>query len=268
MNSYKIKRKQIKKQIYRINYLEKMKNRIDINAIIANNIQFCIDYCKNNNIQINDTYNDFKVLNYNDVVKLYFNLTSSSVNINPLDIKLSIDSIYSITSPMNSVKMFNILNKHFPSIRYLIDGNANIGSASVVFSKFYKHIYAIEYIEDTFRKLNNNIKVFNLTSVVSTFNSCIIKFMNDKIKLKQINYNPKKFCLFLDPPWMGVFYKTEININLYLSDINILDFIKRIDVKYICIKVPFNYNFSMLYTYFYNVIIYRLSGFYFILINK
>ena len=265
INSYKIKRKQFKKQLYRINYLENLGKKIDLNMILANNIQKSIDFCNEHNIKINSVYNNFTVLNYDNVVKFYFNIDKK---INPKDIKLSIDSIYSITRPQNSVKMFYILKKHFPSINYLIDGNANIGSTSVVFAKFYKHIYAVEYSEDTFLKLNNNIKVFKLNDKVTTYNDDIIKFMNDNNKLKKINFNRLSFCLFLDPPWTGVFYKTEKSLDLYLSDINILDFIKETNIQYVCIKVPFNYNFSKLYTYFYDVIIYRLSGFYFILIKK
>jgi hypothetical protein len=82
------------------------------------------------------------------------------------------------------------------------------------------------------------------------------------------HYDPLTFCLFLDPPWTGVFYKIEKNIDLYLDQINIIDFIKGIkSIKYICLKVPFNYNFANLYKEFYNIIIYRLSGFYCVLIT-
>jgi hypothetical protein len=265
INSYKIKRKNYKIHLERIKYLKDLGDKIDINMIIANNIQKSIDFCIKHNIDVNPIYKDFIVINYNDVVKYYFNINK---NINPKNIQLSIDSIYSITKPINSIRMCNILKKHFHSVNFIIDGNANIGAGAVVFAKFYNHIYAVEFIKETYDKLNNNIKVLGFNNKISTFNDDIIKFMNDKIKLDKINFNPLKYCLFLDPPWSGVFYKTEKNLDLFLGNTNILDFIRDTNIKYICIKVPFNYNFSNLYTYFYNVIIYRLSGFYFILINK
>ena len=92
--------------------------------------------------------------------------------------------------------------------------------------------------------------------------------MTDKNKLKEINYDINTFCLFLDPPWSGYHYKLEKNINLLLSGIDILDFIVKIDIKYIVLKVPFNYNFKKLYKYFTNTIIHKLEGFYIILIIK
>jgi hypothetical protein len=121
-------------------------------------------------------------------------------------------------------------------------------------------------MKDTYDILDHNIKEYKLTNV-STFNTSIIAFM-DNIEQNCDNYDPSTFCLFLDPPWTGVFYKIKKNIDLYLDDINIIDFIKQIkNIKYICLKVPFNYNFAYLYKAFYNFNIYRLSGFYFVLIT-
>jgi hypothetical protein len=94
-----------------------------------------------------------------------------------------------------------------------------------------------------------------------------------------------------------VFYKTEAVIDLFFSNesghdsnesncddsncddrdsnesdcdsnLNIIDFIKSLKsiMKYVCIKVPNNYNFSALYSAFYKITIYRLNGFYFVLL--
>ena len=119
-------------------------------------------------------------------------------------------------------------------------------------------IFFIEYIRA------NNI----IWNYWNKFNDDITLFMNDINKLNKIKYNINNYCLCLDPPWTGVFYKIENELDLYLSNINILDFIKNINIRYIALKVPFNYNFKYLYKMFYNVVIYRLSGIYLVLITK
>ena len=54
--------------------------------------------------------------------------------------------------------------------------------------------------------------------------------MNDAKETNKLGiyhtYNENKFCLFLDPPWGGAFYKTEDKpISLFLGDKNIIEFI-------------------------------------------
>ena len=92
--------------------------------------------------------------------------------------------------------------------------------------------------------------------------------INNKDKLIEINFNVETYCLFLDPPWGGYHYKLDKNLNLFLSNIDILDLILNSYIKYIVIKVPFNYNFKKLYKYFSNIIINKLEGFYIIIIIK
>ena len=99
-------------------------------------------------------------------------------------------------------------------------------------------------------------------SINFRYNDDIIDFVKNK------KFNNTDHCLFLDPPWTGTFYKLETNLDLYLCDINIIKIMKDTYMKYICIKTPHNYNFTELYKNFYNVVIYRLSGFYFIMIKK
>jgi hypothetical protein len=92
--------------------------------------------------------------------------------------------------------------------------------------------------------------------------------MNDNKFLSSINYDINNFCLFLDPPWDGYFYKINKVNDLYLNSINILDFIKSINIKYVYIKVPHNYNFSYLYFMFNQITIYKFYGYYIIYIIK
>jgi predicted RNA methylase len=205
-------------------------------------------------------YDDFKPIQYLKVIKEYFP-KKSKVDYSKL--QLSTDSIYSITRPSESLKMIRILKHAFKSIDTILVGTANVGTTTIAFAEHYKQIYAVEIDETTYDHLKTNIRIYGYKNV-EVIHEDIIVFM--KSKLKTIHYNPVTYLLFLDPPWSGVFYKTEQNIDLYLSGINVIDFIKSIHVKYVCMKVPFNYNISKLYTSFYNFTIYRLSGFLVVLI--
>lgn len=265
--SIKSKKHIQKKFMKKINYMYEQGDKLNIDNIIYNNITYCIDFCKKNNIKYNDIYKDNKIVNSDHIIKKFFVNSYNNKKIDTTKIKLSIDAMFSITEPKTAKQMSKIINKSFPSVKYMIDGCANIGTTTIIFAQYFKHVYSIEYDIDTFNILKNNIDVYNIQNT-TLFHDDTTLFMKNKNKLNNIKYDINTFCLCLDPPWNGVFYKLEKTIDLYLSNINILDLIKDINVKYICIKAPHNYNLAMLYKYFYNITIYRLSGFYFILIIK
>jgi 16S rRNA G966 N2-methylase RsmD len=265
--SIKSKKHIQKKFMTKVNYMYDQGDKLNIDNIIYNNITHCINFCKKNNIIYNDIYKDNKIVNSDNIIKKFFVNSYNNNKIDTTKIKLSIDAMFSITEPKTAKQMSKIINKSFPSVKYMIDGCANIGTTTIIFAQYFKHVYSIEYDIDTFNILKNNIGVYNIKNT-TLFHDDTTLFMKNKNKLNDIKYDINTFCLCLDPPWEGVFYKLEKTIDLYLSNINILDLIKDINVKYICIKAPHNYNLAMLYKYFYNVTIYRLSGFYFILIVK
>ncbi len=261
LESYKSKNKIIKNQLLKIDL---MKKHLDLDMILSNNIGKSIELCNDLNIEINDMYLSFKILSCNKVIDTYF---PHNNNIDTKKLDIAIDSIYSITKPKITEEISKYIKKEFPTINFIIDGTSNVGTTAIVLSYHFKYIYAIEINDTTYLKLKNNVEVYKLKNVKCILDD-VMKFMNDKNKLKEINFDINTFCLFLDPPWKGVFYKTEKQIDLELGTTNVLDFIKIINIKYVCMKVPFNYNFSKLYKYFYNITITRLSGFYVVLISK
>jgi hypothetical protein len=100
------------------------------------------------------------------------------------------------------------------------------------------------------------------------YNSDIKKLLNDKNFFTDINFDINTWCLYLDPPWTGVYYKLEKIIDLFFGSTNVLDFIKCINVKYICIKVPKNFNLSYLFDLFSNIKIFKVVYCYIVLIEK
>jgi len=263
----KQKYKMQKKFMKRVKYMISLGDKIDINSIILNNISKSMNYCKKHNIDIIDIYKENKIVNSDVIIKKYFLNYYNNKKINTNEIQLSVDSVFSITRPLVAKQMSEIIKKTFPTIEYMIDGCANIGTTTIIFAQYFKHVYSIEYDINTFNIFRHNIGLYQVKNT-TLFNADTTLFMKDTNMLNNIKYDINTFILCLDPPWDGVFYKINTQLDLYLSNINILDFIKDIDVKYIAIKAPNNYNFTKLYNYFYNVTIHRLGGFYFILIVK
>jgi 23S rRNA (uracil1939-C5)-methyltransferase len=262
--TYEFKNQLFKKQHDKIIYMKEQGDNLDVGMILSNNISKCIEFCNTYNIEVNEIYDTYKIIKYDDVVKTYF---PKKPNVNLQNIKLSIDSIYSITKPFVANNICKLIKERFKDVTTIIDGNSNVGTTTIAFAEYFKNVYSIEYDKSTFEKLNHNLEEYKLKNV-ETFLDDITLYMSDKQKLNKIDFDINKYCLFLDPPWTGVFYKLEQELDLYLSGINILDFIKNINIKYVAIKVPFNFNFKLLYKIFYNVAIYRMSGMFLVLIMK
>jgi len=239
------------------------KKKKNINNILINNIFKCIEYCKNNNIEINDIYNNLSIPNKLEIVQKYF--PKKNIDYNKLEI--SIDSNFSISNTFDLTRLSKLIINNNKNIKYIIDGNSNIGVGSIVFSEYFNKVFAVEYIENTFLKLKNNIIIYKLNNIIP-FHDDIIRFMNDNKLLSSINFNINNFCLFLDPPWSGYFYKVEKNVDLFLNNINIIDLIVKMNIKFIYIKVPYNFNFSYLYNNFNNITIYKFTQYFIIYIIK
>lgn len=233
----------------------KLKN---IHSILSHNIQICKEFCNKHNIEIQEYYQNFKPLTYKKVIKTYF---IHKKNINYDKLKMNTDSIYSVTLPNDSIKMSEYIKKIFPNIITLIDGTSNVGTNTIVMANYFEKILACEIDKTTFEYLKQNIKEYNLKNIKCHHGS-IISF------IKQNNFDLLTTCLYLDPPWSGVHYKLENTLDLYLDSINVVDFIKDINIKYICMKVPFNYNFKSIIRKFSDMQVYHLSSFFFILLTK
>lgn len=264
------KRKTTKLNIKKIEYLQKYiytKNNLNykkIKTFIYYNIDECVELLNSFNIEINDIYKKNTIFNSVKLLKTFF----PNINDNILSkIQFSRDSIYSISSYDIAEQTSILIKNYFKNVKNIIDGTANIGGNSFNFSKHFNKVISNELSETTFNNLKNNIYALKLNNVIC-FNNDIIKLLNDKEILNKINYNQTDWCLYLDPPWTGVYYKLEKTIDLYLGNTNVCDFLKNANVNYICMKVPKNFNFSYLFDLFANVKIFKVVYCYIILIQK
>tara|TARA_B110000208_G_C11796388_1_gene439796 strand:- start:709 stop:1530 length:822 start_codon:yes stop_codon:yes gene_type:complete len=252
---------------YKLNINYKYINKYNINIII--NLLNYINNKTNNNIteiifQLLIYGKKYNLLSYGNK-KIFFSFLNlpNIKNINFYDIKLSINSYYSISN-YNDAK---IITKHIYNIYnkkniVITDATANIGGNTISFSLYnFKTINAVEYNAKTFRNLINNIKCYNLKNV---------KFFNNDYTL--IYKKLKQDVVFLDPPWGGKNYKEKKNIDLYLSSINVVDIINYLyfnsNTTCIILKIPFNFNINYLKKYIKNFNIYRLLKYNIIIIKK
>jgi RNA cap guanine-N2 methyltransferase len=233
----------------------KMKN---IHSILSYNIESCIEFCHKHNIKIEKYYQSFKPLNYKNIIQSFF-IHKKGLDYHKLMIQ--VDSIYSITYPEDSIDLCKYIQHEFPNVTMIIDGTSNVGTNTIVMSYYFDHIIACEINKKTFTMLKNNISVYDINNI-KLYHDSIISLM------KQLNYDPLSTCLYLDPPWTGIYYKLEDSIDLMLDDMNIIDFIHSISIQYICLKVPFNYNIKSLFRKFKLIKLYNLSSFYCILLTK
>ena len=150
---------------------------------------------------------------------------------------------YSITKQKDGERLLEIIKKEIKTTKdkIITDLTGCVGGDTILFGLNFRKVYSIEYNDNNYKALENNVKnVYNLENVKL--------YHGDSTKI----YNWKTDVLYLDPPWGGINYKEMDKIDLYLGDIRVDIFIREIlergnRPKYIFIKLPRNYNFSRLY---------------------
>ena len=87
--------------------------------------------------------------------------------------------------------------------------------------------------------MSNNINLFKLEDRVKYYNADINK------KIKDLTQD----IIYIDAPWGGPEYKNNNNIDLFLGEVNIIDFYleNKMLADTFIFKVPYNYNFTLLY---------------------
>ena len=199
-----------------------------------------VDWCKSKNIKISKFYEDHLYkLNNIDLIKSIFYQKNG---VNYSKIKLYYDTFYSITYNEEGINLVNIIKKYFPNINTIVDANANIGGSTIILAHYFDKIKSIEIETERYLFLVNNIKVYKLKNI-ETLNMDYNDYKRENNEL-----------VFFDPPWGGIFYKVEKNLELFLGSVNI----KKYLVKNTVIKVPYNYNLKGIKNKY---IIEKLKGF-------
>ena len=182
----------------------------------------------------------------------YFFQQIDSIDVDRL--QMSDVSLYSTTpwreSNFITRIILNFYNEYQPLLKPLYDklpiitdGTANCGGNTVSFhlSGGFKKINAIEIDTNTFDMLKNNLQTYHL----STDDIYCCDYLSIYKTLQQD-------IIFLDVPWGGIDYIKTQCLDLYLSNINIIDICYDLIINkmasLVVLKLPINYNLPDLIT--------------------
>lgn len=163
-------------------------------------------------------------------------------NVDLTKLKITEEGSYSITRRRDAERIMNVLRNKFNNISslHITDSTACIGGDTINFALHFKHVDSIELDKNNFDALKNNVETFHLKNVEL--------HNGDSTKI----FDWYTDVLYVDPPWGGKDYKSQKNIDLFLSKtIRIdkwLDEILRRKNRplFIILKLPSNYRFTAL----------------------
>jgi 16S rRNA C967 or C1407 C5-methylase (RsmB/RsmF family) len=158
-------------------------------------------------------------------------------------LKLTREGEYSITKRNDGQQLLDIMNNNIGlKNKTITDLTANVGGDTILFGLNAKNVKSIELNKENYRVLKHNVKIYELDNV---------KLYNgDSTEL----YNWYTDIVYIDPPWGGTDYMSKDNIDLYLGKYRLdlyIDYIitQEWKPKYIVMKLPKNYNFSVFNKY-------------------
>lgn len=150
------------------------------------------------------------------------------------------EGLFSVSSKNVSKFICNIIKKYLRTTDYkeitITDATAGIGGNTISFMSNYGKVNAVEINKTRFNYLKNNVNLY------FTPNNLNVEFINQDYL--QIYKNLEQDIIFFDPPWGGKDYKSNDNINLFLSNKNIISICNDLKdyTNLIVIKVPKNFN--------------------------
>jgi tRNA G37 N-methylase Trm5 len=147
------------------------------------------------------------------------------------------EGAYSITRRRDADQIIHIIKNTVPdySQKSITDATGCIGGDTLNFATVFEKVHSIELNSDNFEALKNNVGVYGFTNITLYHGDCteVYKWASD--------------VLYIDPPWGGPNYRTIQNLNLYLGNIRLDDWLEDIlsgpyRPSHIFLKVPLNYN--------------------------
>tara|TARA_B110000858_G_scaffold179342_1_gene215945 strand:+ start:195 stop:866 length:672 start_codon:yes stop_codon:yes gene_type:complete len=144
----------------------------------------------------------------------------------------------------------------------ITDATAGVGGDLFTFAKYFKKVNGIEQNLVHFNVLNHNLKQLEYDNV-TLYNENYYDVFN------KIDNN----IVFIDPPWGGNNSKKYKYLNLYLDGKNIsmiINNLYKINIEHLFLKIPYNFNFSLLLqsVLYNNISIHRYKSIYLIYLYK
>jgi 16S rRNA G966 N2-methylase RsmD len=151
-------------------------------------------------------------------------------------LKVDDEGLYSITHPKDANLISeSIIETIGHSNIQILDMTAGCGGNMISFIKYFKFVIGIEFDKVRYKILKENLEKYSKKNYQL--------LCGDATKYNTHSVNNEADVYFIDPPWGGPEYKNNPNIQLYLSNIKLEDFILTLPKnKLIVLKLPFNYN--------------------------
>jgi predicted RNA methylase len=156
-------------------------------------------------------------------------------------LKLTNEGEYSVTRRRDADRILSILKGILKDTKTktITDATGCVGGDTIHFGINFQKVDSIEINEANFEALKNNISVYGLQNVTL--------HLGDSTKI----FNWKTDVLYIDPPWGGPNYKDAKNLDLFMSNKRIDEWLEEIMLRknrpnYIVLKLPYNYNFTRL----------------------
>lgn len=154
-------------------------------------------------------------------------------------LKFTAESKYSIT-PWREATIITeeIINFFGNNMITITDATANVGGNTIDFyNNKIQYINSVEIDKKTCKILINNLSVYGYKTC-NVYNKDYLHICMD------LSQN----CIFFDPPWGGSDYIKQDKIDLFLSEINIVDLIYKLllynRAELIVLKAPRNFNYE------------------------
>jgi 16S rRNA G966 N2-methylase RsmD len=177
----------------------------------------------------------------NRYIQLYYPFKVS--NVDAMKLMMSNVGLYSISKPRATTQIFNIIKDKLdflglkPKNLTITDATAGLGGDTLHFAREFKAVNSIEIQEPHHIAVKNNAKLFNLRNI-NHVNADYTKIYDTL----------KQDIIFIDSPWGGTAYKTDVKAELRMfgSDLKFNDIIKNLkihnDKTMIFIKCPVSYS--------------------------
>lgn len=152
------------------------------------------------------------------------------------------EGLWSISHPNHANKLSENIksfeNEHL-KLNTILDATAGLGGNTLSFARYFKNVLSIEFDNNRFNMLNNNVKYYNFNNI-NLFNNDLIELFPKLTEEIDV--------VFVDPPWGGPNYKYDSNLKIELSGKGLDDVTQLIGnnnkVKLIVYKLPYNFNLS------------------------
>jgi hypothetical protein len=232
-----------------------------LDKTLLQNIQECIKFCQLKKIPIHPMYTKNELFSYTTYLQQYF-IKKPKLDFEQL--RVSVDTLYTLTSPDESYQICDYIKRHFKSITGIIDSRANNGPLSILLSYEFKEVYACEIDPINYDYLVHNIGVYKRKNI-TTFKGSVFHFMKHPIK------HIKEVCLWID--YTTFEFKDQFEYisdgSSYMECLNL--FLSTTEIQYVCLKIPIDtlpIDYQDIMQAFTFIKSYEMNNFYVILLMK